>query len=77
MDERRDPTMPNRLVPSCNVPGRGVAFPPRRIVRVAEGLDLRGATSVIGSICQADYSGPVTDILTRISARLGETCLSP
>ncbi len=76
MTESVDPSMPNRLLPSCNVPGRGLAFPPRRIVRVAEGLDGRGATSVIGSICQDDYSGPVTDILTRISERLGETCLA-
>ncbi|HEY8428356.1 MAG TPA: hypothetical protein VIL20_08275 [Sandaracinaceae bacterium] len=76
MVEQIDPAFPSRLVPSCDVGDRGVAFPPRRIVRVAEDLEARGAASVIGSICQEDYSGPVTEILTRIAARLGETCLS-
>lgn len=56
--ERIDPSMPNRLVPSCNIPGRGVAFPPIRILRTARGLEARGARVAIGSICQESFRAP-------------------
>ncbi len=77
MVERVDPTMPGRLVPSCDVSGRGLAFPPRRIVRTAQAIQAAGATGVVGSICQADLSDPMDAVLERISARLGESCASP
>jgi hypothetical protein len=63
MQERIDPAMPTRLVPSCNVPGRGVAFPPRRLVEVARGLG--AARSTVQSICQADFS-PAAGAIARL-----------
>ena len=76
MAEHVDAAMPTRLATSCSSAG-GVAFPPRRIVRVAEELSDRGATGVLGSICQSDYTGPVDDVLRRISLRLQESCAAP
>lgn len=67
MAEAIDPSDPNRLRPSCNVPGRGLAFPPRRMVRVASELDRLGASATVGSICQADYSGVMGRILTGLA----------
>jgi hypothetical protein len=65
---------PTRLRFSCEDVG-GAAFPPRRLVEAAQQLQERGATSALGSICQADLSGPLEDLLRRISLRLGERCL--
>ncbi|MBX3273713.1 MAG: hypothetical protein KF729_25840 [Sandaracinaceae bacterium] len=75
MTERVDPSFPHRLAASCDVPGRGTAFPPRRIVRAAEALERRGASTVVGSICQESYDGTVTAILSRVLARLGALCM--
>ena len=66
MQERVDPVDPNRLVASCNVPGRGLAFPPRRLVDVARGLSDRGAGTVVQSICQEDLTLPVEAITALI-----------
>jgi hypothetical protein len=55
MIERIDTTMPNRLVPSCNLPGRGIAFPPVRMVELARDLDAVGAHVTVGSICRESY----------------------
>ncbi|MCA9607236.1 MAG: hypothetical protein KC619_16635, partial [Myxococcales bacterium] len=75
MAEVVDPaSMGSRLVPSCDVPGLGLAFPPRRMVRTAQAIQARGGTGVVGSLCQSDLSGPMNDVLARISARLGESC---
>ena len=71
MTETPDPIMPNRLVPSCNVPERGVAFPPRRIVEVAESF---GANGVVQSICQEDFTPVVDAILQRVAARVSGSC---
>lgn len=57
MIERVDPSLPTRLVPSCNEPGRGVAFPPRRLVQVAAGVG--EGRSTVQSICQEDLSPAV------------------
>jgi len=67
MEERVDPAMPNRLQPSCNVPGRGVAFPPVRIARVGRGLEAAGANVTIQSICQESFRGPLTEIIREIA----------
>ena len=71
MTETLDPSMPNRLTPSCNVEGRGVAFPPRRIVQVAESF---GANGVVQSICQEDFTPVVDAILQRVAARVSGSC---
>ena len=57
-----------------NVPGRGIAFPPRRIVGVAQTLKARGAEAVIGSICTDDYTAPIDRITRAIGTAAGGTC---
>ena len=76
MQEQVDPADPNRLRPSCNVPGRGLAFPPRRLVRVAQQLESVGASATLGSICQADYSAVTTRLLAALADATAtvETC---
>ncbi|HEY8431883.1 MAG TPA: hypothetical protein VIL20_26080 [Sandaracinaceae bacterium] len=71
MVEQIDPMEPTRLVPSCNVPSRGLAFPPRRIVEVARDL---GPGSVVQSICQEDFTPVIDAILTRVAARVSGSC---
>ncbi|MFK7984589.1 MAG: hypothetical protein AB8I08_01075 [Sandaracinaceae bacterium] len=75
MEERVDPAMPTRLVPSCNVPGRGQAFPPVRMVRVAQELEARGAGVTVQSICQESFQGALTEIIRQIKSALGAACL--
>ncbi|MDQ3036129.1 MAG: hypothetical protein M3Y87_27255 [Myxococcota bacterium] len=74
MAERIDPAMPTRLAPSCDVPGVGIAFPPRRIVRVARDLEAAGAHAVVASICQDDFTPVVDAILARVAARARGEC---
>lgn len=71
MVEAVDPTNPNQLTPSCEVPGHGVAFPPRRVVQVAESF---GANGVVQSICQEDFTPVVDAILQRVAARVSGSC---
>jgi hypothetical protein len=67
MVERVDTTSPTpRLVPSCNVPGRGIAFPPRRLVQLAREFPEQ---SLVASICQSDYTPAVSNILARVGGR--------
>ena len=75
MEEHVDPAMPNRLIPSCNVPGLGVAFPPVRIVRVAQQLEALGAGVTVQSICQASFSNALTEVIRQIKSALGAACL--
>ena len=75
MEERVDVAMPNRLAPSCNVPGRGVAFPPVRIVQAAQQLEAAGAKVTVQSICQESFSGALTEIIRQIASALGAACL--
>lgn len=75
MWEREDPTDPTRLVPSCNVPDRGIAFPPVRIVQVAEGLQNLGAGVTVQSICQASFENALTEVIRQIKSALGNACL--
>ncbi|NOY89627.1 MAG: hypothetical protein GXP55_00360 [Deltaproteobacteria bacterium] len=67
MQERIDPTDPLRLVPSCDVPGRGLAFPPGRLVGVGRSLADMGAGVVVGSICQADLSAELGAFVRRVA----------
>lgn len=75
MEERVDPSMPSRLQPSCNVPGRGVAFPPVRIVRVAQRLEALGAGVTVQSICQESFRGALVEVIRQIKSALGAACL--
>ena len=70
------PCTPTRLVPSCNVVNRGVAFPPRRIVEVAKTLELdRGSNGIVQSICQEDFAPALSAIIEKIADVLGGACL--
>jgi len=75
MIERVDETQPEvakrNLVPSCNS-DTGRAFPPRRIVEVAQGF---GPNGVVQSICQNDFSGAMDAIIEIIAKQLGTVCL--
>jgi hypothetical protein len=75
MREEIDPTDRSKLRPSCNVVGRGVAYPPRRIVQVARDLERRGASAVIESICQADFTPALNAIIDKFANLLDATCL--
>lgn len=75
MQYRVDPSNPNRVLPSCNVPLVGEAFPPRRIVRLARDLEARGAHVTAQSICQTSYAGALREIIRQISSALSTTCL--
>lgn len=63
MNERVDPTQPNRLTPSCSTEN-GVAFPPIRILQTAQQLESAGARVGIGSICQDSYATAFASFLT-------------
>jgi hypothetical protein len=67
MQEQIDPTTIDRLRPSCNVAGRGIAFPPRRMVQVARDLERAGAGTAVTSICQADFSPAFDSIIEAIA----------
>jgi len=69
-----DPAMPTRLTPACEVPGRGMAFPARRLVQTARDLDARGASGIVQSICQEGFTPAVTAILREVAARLAGSC---
>ncbi len=57
-----------RLVPSCDVPGRGIAFPPRRIVEVAKGF---GESGTVQSICQESFASAVDAVVSNVANALG------
>ena len=71
MQQQVDPSSPNRLTPSCDVPGRGVAFPPTRLVEVAQA---HGGPSVVQSICQPDFAPVVDAILSEVARRVSGSC---
>jgi hypothetical protein len=65
----------NRLVPSCDVPGLGIAFPPRRIVEWIRDVDAVGNNGIVQSICQADWTDSTRAISNLIGRALPGTCL--
>ncbi len=66
----------NQLVPSCDVPGMGVAFPPRRIVEWIRDAEFDGASGVVQSICQRDWQPTMRAISRLIGGVLGGACLA-
>jgi hypothetical protein len=74
MEERVDPAMPTRLLTSCTGVG-GSAFPPVRMVRVAQELQNRGAGVTVQSICEDSYSGALSEIIRQIASALSAACL--
>lgn len=75
MHERIDPSNPERLIPSCDVSGRGLAFPPIRITRVAQQLQAAGAGVTVQSICQESFETALTEIITLVKRALNNVCL--
>ena len=75
LEQRADPTAPDRLQPSCNVPGRGVAYPPIRILRVGEQLEAAGAGVTVQSICQSSFEGALTQIIGWVRRALARSCI--
>ena len=63
MQQRVDPGTPSQLVPACEVPGRGAAAPPRRIVELIRGF---GASGTVQSICQPTFDGALLGIIDRL-----------
>jgi len=64
-----------RLEWACGIPGRGNAFPPRRLLETAGELQARGATSVISSICSSDsYTNIAEAILLAAVDNSAERC---
>ncbi len=63
-----------RLVPSCDVPGLGVASPPRRIVQAVREVDRAGNLGIVQSICQADWSDTTEAIARAIGRVVGLGC---
>ena len=68
MQQTVDPmTGGSSILPSCEVSGVGRAFPPRRMVRVAQELEARGASTTVGSICQSSYAGVLNGIIRQLA----------
>jgi hypothetical protein len=59
------------MKPSCNT-ARGLAYPPRRIVEVAQGF---GENGIVQSICQEDFGPAIDAIIAIIAKQLGAVCL--
>jgi hypothetical protein len=79
MQKEPDPDHPTRLRPSCEAPEgegdtRGVAFPPRRRVRLARELQSEGAQSVVQSICSSDFAPAMGAILDRVAQGMSGVC---
>lgn len=70
MDIRVNPENPNELLPSC-ASRNGMAYPPRRMVEVAESF---GDNGVVQSICQEDFTPVIAAILDRVASRARGEC---
>ena len=75
MVEMVNPMDNTQLMPSCDIPGRGRAFPPRRMIQLAADLDNAGANGVVQSICQESFTDALDAIISKIADVLGGTCL--
>ena len=68
LEERINPAQPSQLIPSCDLPGRGIAMPPVRILRAAHLLEARGARVALGSICRERYESAFDSLVFQIVA---------
>lgn len=71
-----DPLMPTQMTPSCEYEGQGSAFPPSRLVRVAEGLAQRNTQVVVQSLCQDSYAPVIDALLAGFAEVLGAGCFN-
>ncbi len=76
MQDTPDPAHPTELAPSCRGPGSDVSYPPRRIVKVSQGLYDQGLRTALQSSCAGDYGPAMNALAERIADALGRpTCL--
>ncbi|MBW2262711.1 MAG: hypothetical protein JRG91_12110, partial [Deltaproteobacteria bacterium] len=66
MIERMDPISMTRLVPSC-VTRTGEAYPPRRMVEIAQTF---GDRALVKSICTADFTPAIADLTDMLHERI-------
>ncbi len=62
------------LAPACEAPSGSVATPARRIVQTAQELERAGASGIVQSICQEDWTPVLDAILREVAARLAGSC---
>jgi hypothetical protein len=62
------------LMPSCDT-DNGLAYPPRRIIDVARGLDAVGVSTTVQSICAPSFAPAIDVIIDRLIDALGGACL--
>lgn len=51
------------------------AYPPRRIVEVARGIEAAGSNGIVTSICQDDFRPALGAIIRKLAGALGTSCL--
>ncbi len=56
---------------SCVIPGRGAAYPPRRLLQTAAGLAERGSTTVLSSICSMNSYAALSAAMLRVAVDHG------
>jgi hypothetical protein len=71
-----DPSHADRLVPVCTSATGATAAPAIRLVEVAQGLQQRGASVSVRSICDADFTAVVDDLASRIAPAIDGDCLA-
>ncbi len=76
MQEQPDALRPSQLSIACRGPLQEVgAFPGRRLVEVARGLQQLGAATTVQSICQGNFEGALDRIIDELATVLGGACL--
>jgi hypothetical protein len=65
-----------RLTPSCDEPGLGEAFPPRRIVEFVRQINQVGSSGIVRSICEENFQ-PALEAITRlVESKVFGECLA-
>jgi hypothetical protein len=74
-----DPMGPSGLRSPCGTGGIGAAFPPERLIEVGAGLESRGGTVVLGSVCHESegYRQTVLRFAEAILRATSRTCPHP
>ncbi len=75
MQYTEDPytTPPVRLVTSCDT-ANGPAYPPRRMVEVAAGIEEGGGRITLQSLCGDSYDSAIDAIIAQLDAAMAGTC---
>ncbi|MBI2895643.1 MAG: hypothetical protein HYY06_18950 [Deltaproteobacteria bacterium] len=66
----------DRVVPSCDQPDRGKAFPPRRIVELVADMAREGALAAVHTACASDYGPAMARIGELVASGMRGACLS-